>query len=349
MRNWFPWLGLVLLATCAPGSLESARQTYVFRGATMGTYYSVKVMAQELPRDRLDGLQVLIEAELEDVNAKMSTWDEASEISRFNRHRETTPFAVSASTLEVMAEASALWELTGGALDITLGPLIDAWGFGAAESVPDLDTAKVTELLSMIGADQLEIDRASVTLRKLQPDLECNVSSIAKGYAVDRVTEALIGEGLSDVWVEVGGEVRAVGKNAEGRIWRLGIERPDQTSGGLQRIVPLDGGAMATSGDYRNYKERDGERFSHILDPRTGWPIRHRLASVSVIHPKCMTADGLATGLLTLGPEEGFELARRENLPVLFLIREGDDFIEKMTPAFETLIRTAADATNEGL
>ena len=351
----FCLLVALALGGCAPTTEEATEdgaQTYVFRGATMGTTYSVKVASGELSEERPAELQALIEGELEDVNAKMSTWDEASELSRFNRHRETSAFTVSPSTFEVAAEALAIWKLTGGALDITLGPLIDAWGFGATGSVPDLGEARVAELLSRVGTDKLAIEPEGPALRKLRPEVECNVSSLAKGYAVDRVTEALFAEGLADVWVEVGGEVRALGRNAEGRIWRLGIERPDTVPGGppgsgLQRIVPLADAAVATSGDYRNYRERDGVRFSHIIDPRTGWPIRHRLASVSVVHPRCMTADALATALLVLGPEEGLELARRENLAVLMLIREGDAFIERMTPAFEALTHSSVDKSDE--
>ena len=169
------------------------------------------------------------------------------------------------------------------------------------------------------------------------------MGGVGKGYAVDRVVEALAAEGLGDVWVEVGGEVRAAGRNAEGVSWRLGIERPDSEPGVLQRIVPLADAAVATSGDYRNYRERDGERYSHIIDPRSGRPIRHRLASVTVVAPRCMTADALSTALMVLGLDGGWELALREDLAVLFLLRDGDGFTERMTPAFEALTQPVSN------
>ena len=341
-------LTALIVVACAPTTEDVARQTYAFRGSTMGTYYAVKVaVADELASERLSGLQAAIEAELDDVDAKMSTWIPDSELSRFNRHRETTPFAVSPATFEVVAAAGEIWKLSGGAYDVTAGPLIDAWGFGSEGEVDDLGEAQIADLLAQIGFDRLTLDAASSSLTKALPGLSINLSSIAKGYAVDRVSEALNAAGLADVWVEVGGEVRALGRNAEDRAWRLGIERPAETPGTLQRIVPLDGVAVATSGDYRNYRERNGVRFSHIIDPRSGWPIRHRLASVSVVHSRCMTADAWATALLVLGPDEGWKLASRSKLAVLMLVRDGDDFIERMTPEFEALMHSRSTDSSE--
>ncbi len=318
---------------------------YAFRGSTMGTYYAVKVAAAGLSEERLAEVRAMIEGELEDVNAKMSTWAEDSELSRFNRHTELTPFEVSAATLEVVAAALDVARLTGGAYDVTVGPLVNAWGFGAEGVPPEPNDEEIRSLIDSVGYAKLELDASASTLRKQRGDLYCDLSSIAKGYAVDRVAEALLAAGFGDVWVEVGGEVRAAGRNAEGRVWRLGIERPRLEPGALQRILPLDGAAVATSGDYRNYRERDGARISHIIDPRSGSPVRHQLASVSVVHPRCMIADALATALMVLGPDEGGELARRENLAVLFLVRDGDDFREIMTPAFEALTSPIAGST----
>ncbi len=301
----------------------------------MGTYFRVQVVEDGLSDERRQALEAAIEEELAGVNDRMSTYLPDSELSRFNRHRETTPFAVSAATFEVFAAALATSERTGGAFDVTVGPLVDAWGFGPGdEEPPEPDPAAVRRILERIGYRRLELDPEARTVRKARADLACDLSGIAKGYAVDRVVERLAALGAGDVWVEVGGEVRAAGTNARGRAWRLGIERPQLLPGSLQRIVPLADLAVATSGDYRNYREIDGERFSHLIDPRTGWPIRHRLASVSVFHPRCMVADGLATALMVMGAEEGYELAGKENLPVLFLVRDGDGFVERGTPAF---------------
>ncbi|MEM7583617.1 MAG: FAD:protein FMN transferase [Acidobacteriota bacterium] len=322
---------------CSSPKQDTGPATYTFRGPTMGTYFMVRVVAQELTDERLTSLQALIEGELEAINAKMSTYMADSELSRFNSESETTAYDVSPAMIEVMTEAREVWQTTGGAYDITIGPLVNAWGFGAEESRPELDPPTVQGLLDQTGFDKLEIDAEANTLRKQRPDLYCDLSSIAKGYAVDRIASALASEQLEDVWVEVGGEVRASGASGEGRPWRLGIERPQLEPGTLQRIVPLENMSVATSGDYRNYRERNGVRFSHIIDPRTGWPIRHPLASVSVIHSRCMIADALATALMVMGPEEGWELALREDLAVLFLIRDGDDFVERATPKFDAL------------
>ena len=337
------WLAAFLLAACAPDAGEPGRETYAFRGGTMGTYYSVQVVATGLSVARLAEVQATIERELEGVNSRMSTWIEGSELSRFNRHAETTPFAVSTSTFEVISAALEIARLSGGAYDVTIGPLVDAWGFGTEAERPEPSDDEIGRLLERVGYEQLELDAAGSALRKLRPDLEVNLSSIAKGYAVDRVAEALLAAGFSDVWVEIGGEVRAAGKNAEGRVWRLGIERPQLEPGALQRIVPLDGAAVATSGDYRNYREVDGARISHIIDPRSGTPVGHRLASVSVVAARCMRADALATALMVLGPEDARQLARREDLAVLFLVREGEGFDERMTPAFEALLRPSTE------
>jgi FAD:protein FMN transferase len=332
-----------LLTACSRGDDSPVVETYAFRGATMGTYYSVKVAAVGLGEARLAEVQATIERELDDVDSKMSTWLEDSELSRFNRHAETTPFALSAATFEVLSAALEVARLAGGAYDVTVAPLVDAWGFGAEVERPDPSAEEIGRLLERVGYDQLELDAGASTVRKSRPDVHCDLSSIAKGYAVDRVAEALAALGFGDVWVEVGGEVRAAGRNAEGRIWRLGIERPRLEPGTLQRIMPLDGAAVATSGDYRNYRERDGARISHIIDPRTGSPVRHRLASVSVVSARCMIADAWATALMVLGPEDGEQLARRESLAVLFLVREGEGFGEIMTPAFEALLRLRHD------
>ncbi len=337
-----------LLSACAPGNTEPGLETYAFRGATMGTYYAVKIAGEGLSRERLGELQAMIEGELEEVDSKMSTYIDDSELSRFNRYRKTTPFPVSPATLEVVSAALEIARLTGGAYDVTIGPLVNAWGFGAGANLLDLSDQDIRRLVDSVGYTWLEADPAASALRKLRPDLYCDLSSIAKGYAVDRVSEALAAAGFAGVWVEVGGEVRAAGRNAEDRVWRLGIERPELETGApalggragnLQRILPLSDAAVATSGDYRNYRERDGARISHIIDPRSGMPVGHRLASVSVVHRRCTIADALATALMVLGPEEGLELALREDLAALFLVRDGQGFSEIMTPAFERLTR----------
>ncbi|MEM1203100.1 MAG: FAD:protein FMN transferase [Acidobacteriota bacterium] len=333
----------VLAAACG-GGLEEAppeRLLYTLRGDTMGTYYVVKVVRpadQPLEDAVQEGLRDRVEAELDLVNGAMSTYIDGSELSRFNRWTELEPFEVSAATLEVARAAVALGRLTEGALDVTVAPLMAAYGFGEDGVTSMPDDATLDHLRQRIGFHRLVLGEDPPSLGKTVPDLEVDLSSIAKGYAIDRVVDALVNDGFEDLFVEVGGEVRAKGHNLRDRPWRVGIERPGggpTGGGGIQRLMELDDVAVATSGDYRIYREVNGERVSHILDPRSGLPIRHRLASVSVVRPTCMEADGLATALMVLGPDEGLELATREGVAALFLVRSGKVFDEISTPAFE--------------
>ncbi|MEM6792658.1 MAG: FAD:protein FMN transferase [Acidobacteriota bacterium] len=335
----------LLLSACQ--SPSAVRELHSFQDSTFGTYYVVKVIRQEGDGIDLDTEQTLalIERELAEVDRLMSTYRDDSEIARFNSWLETAPFPASPATLQVIREAIALGELSGGALDVTVNPLVEAWGFGPKDALPEPPAAEVLEeLLARVGIEHLEVDDSVGALRKKMPRLTCDLSSLAKGYAVDRVLLTLVESGLTDVLVEIGGEVRTAGVNLEGQPWRLGIERPAGARGEVQRVVELGNEALATSGDYRDYREIDGRRISHLIDPRSGQPVTHQLASVSVLDSSCMRADALATALMVLGEDEGFELAEREGIPALFLVREGTDFVERPSPAFAARFFEDADA-----
>jgi thiamine biosynthesis lipoprotein len=199
--------------------------------------------------------------------------------------------------------------------------------------------------LGLVGWQKLVLDPAAGTASKTVPELYVDLSAVAKGYAVDRTAAVLDQMGLEDYMVEVGGEVRTRGLNLKRQPWRIGIERPVAESRELQRVVPLSGLAMATSGDYRNFYVLDGERYSHTIDARTGRPVTHGAASVSVVTEECLWADGWATALLVMGPEEGFALAQEQGLAALFLVYDGEnDFQEKATDAFRELIGSAEGA-----
>ena len=323
---------------CAQEPPPPASETVV-TGPTMGTFYSVRIPGEH-PDEEKQRFQELIQRELAAVDARMSTYRDDSELSALNASVSTDPVEVSEPLFEVLGAALDISRQTGGAYDITIGPVVNAWGFGPGGLEPEgVSPAAISELLDRVGYQKLRLDAEQHQVRKEQPDLFLDLSSIAKGYAVDRVALALEDEAVEDYWVEVGGEVRVAGHNREGAPWRLGIERPQLAPGSVQRILHLDGHAVATSGDYRNYREVDGERYSHILDPRTGWPIRHRLASVSIVHSSCMIADGLSTALLVMGPEEGYELAVQNDLAAFFVARKGQGFEERATPAFEELAK----------
>ena len=338
-------LALVLLVAaaltlgCAP-----APDIYSFQGRKMGTAFSVKVAAPNLSDQRLFELRLAVETAFDDVDRKMSTYRADSELSRFNALATEAPFPISVETLEVFRHARSISEATGGAFDITVGPLVAAWGFGAGGFDPAAAEAtipsehEIEAIHSRIGWELIELDEQASTLRKRQAEANCDLSAIAKGYAVDQAADALAAMGFENYLIELGGEIRTAGRNERGTPWRIAIERPLVEGREPHRLLPLGDMALATSGDYRNFHEKDGRRYSHTIDPRSGRPVSHRLASVSVFDALCVRADGYATALMVLGEDEGFRFAVENNLAALFLVRDGAGGLEeKTTPAFEEL------------
>jgi len=311
---------------------------WTFAGPTMGTTWTVKVVPGDHPdTDQPAAEQAIIDA-LADVNGRMSTWLPDSELSRFNDNPTVEPVPVSDDLRHVLREALRLSEVSGGAFDVTVGPLVNAWGFGPTDGGTPPTDAEVEALRPRIGYQRLTLDDDARTLRKAHPEMRVDLSAIAKGYGVDRASFALDKLGYARYMVEVGGEVRAKGLNATGQPWQIGIEKPDEGERAVQEVVPLRDMAMATSGNYRNFYEKDGKRLSHTIDPTTGHPVDHRLASVSVFHPDCMTADGWATTLNVLGEQRGYDLAVAQDVAALLLIKAPDgQFTEKVTPAFERM------------
>lgn len=301
---------------------------WTFAGRIMGTRYSVVVLVdQTVEALGEEALGDLILAQLTQVDSAMSTWKPDSEVSRFNRHRSTDPFPVSAETLQVVAGAQQVSGASGGAFDVTVGPLVDAWGFGADEPTEPPAEQQLAALSERVGYRKLTVDLAAATLTKLHPELEINLSAIAKGYAVDRVVQALKESGVASALVDVGGEVYALGRPAPDRKWRVAIERPDG-SGETQRILELENQALATSGDYRNFRTLDdGRTVSHLFDPRTQAPMQHAGASVSVIAPDCTTADAWATALFVLGPKEGLKEPLPRETSALYLAHGNDGLV----------------------
>ena len=307
-------------------------------GNTMGTTYRVKWLSNQGTEETQE-IRAGIDKQLEDVNRWMSTYLPDSELSRFNRSAGDGWFAVSAATAEVVTEALRIADLTQGAFDPTIGPLVDLWGFGSSEDrIEPPSDQEIATIIDEIGFEQLEVRADPLGLRKESAASEVDLSAIAKGYAVDRVASLLAGYGVGDFMVEVGGEVRAQGHSLADRPWRIAIERPHIDKPMAQQVVPLSNLAMATSGTYRNYFDAGGRRYSHTIDPASGWPIAHQTISVTVIHPSCMTADALATALLVLGAERGLRIAEQNGLAALFM-REKDDRIEEIaTSQFRDLL-----------
>jgi len=325
-----------------PGTAPSM----TFGGPTMGTKYAVTVVGP-LGDVEQRAIEDIIASELAEVDRQMSTWRADSEISRFNASVELAPFPASRGLLEVVQAARQIGEASDGALDVTVGPLVAAWGFGPGGRKDGAPTeAELAALRAQIGWSKVHVDLAAGTLRKDHPGLTLELSAIAPGYAADRISERLRGAGHQRFLVDVGGEMRTSGSGAHGGPWRLGIERPDSSGGVVHDVVLVQDLALATSGDYRNYYEQDGVRVSHTIDPRSGRPIAHALASVSVLHSSAALADGWATALNVLGPDEGLALARKHDMAALFLVRgPGGRFEERSTPAFAALRPAAQAAT----
>ncbi len=245
---------------------------------------------------------------------------------------------VSEPLYAVLDAARAINQQSGGAFDVTVAPLVALWGFGAnAADQRTPSDREIDDALGRVGADKLELRSESRAARKLNPGVQLDLDAIAPGFVVDRISSELAALGYPDHIVEIGGEVRCRGRGPEGRSWRIAIERPRSVKRSVQALVVLDDLGISTSGDYREFRIIDGRRVSHTIDPRSGRPVAHALASVSVVHESVMLADGYATALMVLGPEEGYELAERLGLPVLFVSRSNDGFTMRATPSFARL------------
>ncbi|GAA3536747.1 FAD:protein FMN transferase ApbE [Zobellella aerophila] len=309
-------------------------------GETMGTYYSVKVVGAD--EALAAPLQAEIDRRLERVNDQMSTYRPDSELSRFNRHEQPTPFPVSTDTARVVTAALQLGRQSDGALDVTVGPLVNLWGFGPdarPTRIPSPEQLQQIRALTGLRHLQVRVTAEGEFLHKQLPELYVDLSAIAKGFGTDLVSEYLAEEGLTDHLVEIGGEVRVSGHNAQGQPWRIAVEKPGAESGSVQQVIAIGNNSVATSGDYRNYYQLDGKRLSHTLDPATGRPITHNLASVTVIHPSCMMADGLATALTVMGTEQALAFAEANRLAVYLLTKTDDGFRVDMSSAFKKYLR----------
>ncbi|MEM9630395.1 MAG: FAD:protein FMN transferase [Pseudomonadota bacterium] len=307
------------LAACKGGA-----DVLELSGSTMGTSYSVTGVDHDRIVDKA-ALKQALEKSLAQVNAQMSNWDVASEVSRFNASRSTEPMKVSDELAKVVSASREINSASDGQFDITLGPVIEAWGFGAKNSTRHVepDPAALAAAYEVAGqTDGLHVD--GNYLRKSNPGTQIYLPSIGKGHGVDQMAEVVKSFGLSDFMVEIGGDVYVSGKNADGMKWQIGIEAPDTLARSAYQVASVSNLGMATSGDYRNYFEQDGVRYSHIIDAHTGRPITHRTASVTVLAENTMQADAWATAMLVLGTKRGLEIANERDLAVLFIDRSAE-------------------------
>ncbi|QFI40303.1 FAD:protein FMN transferase ApbE [Moritella marina ATCC 15381] len=335
----YRWLALMGLAIFILGcSEQKSTEEVLFSGPTMGTTYHMKVVGFPLSEQDKQDIQIEIDRRLELVNDQMSTYRPNSELSRFNQSVAVTGFEVSTDTAKVVLEALRLNKLTNGALDVTVGPLVNLWGFGPdnkPEKVPSqeqLDTIKLR-----IGIQHLAATKT--TLSKDIDGLYVDLSSIAKGYGVDVIADYFASLGIENYLVEVGGELRINGVNARGIDWQVAVEKPTSDNQSVQEVIAVGNNAIATSGDYRNYYELNGERFAHTIDPVSGKPIKHKLVSVTVIHTSSMTADALATALMVMGEKDGLEFAKQQGLAVLMISKSDSGYNEVYTKQFEPYLK----------
>ncbi len=291
-------------------------------GRTMGTTWRLV-----LARGDAETARRLVQARLNELEALFTNWRPDSAVSRFNTSRSTAWQEVPRELAEVVKYAREVSRETGGAFDVTAGPLIDLWGFGAKGRV---NAAPGDEAIAMAkqrcGWEKLEVDVGSdpPKLRKTAPDLELNVSALVEGYAVDDVVRRLREAGFPDFLLEVGGELYASGTRWDGQPWEVGVQQPGLDRREVAGSLPLTDRALATSGTYQQYFESGGQRYAHVLDARTGRPVAHDGVSVSVVHASCLTADAWATALLILGPEEGRKAAERLEIDALIIRASGN-------------------------
>jgi thiamine biosynthesis lipoprotein len=304
-------------------------------GRTMGTTYNVKYRpTQSAPA--LKAMQMEVDALLAEINHTMSTYDPESELSRFNRLDTTDWVSASASLHAVLKTALEVGAQSEGAFDITVGPLVNLWGFGP-EFHPDRVPLEhdIAAARTRSGLDKVTLSDTQPAIRKHRPDVFLDLSGIAKGYGVDRVAELMTAHAIEHYMVEIGGEIRVRGLKEHDTPWRIAIEKPLPGERSVQTVLALSDIAFATSGNYRNFFEIAGRRYSHTIDPSTGWPVDNHLVSVTVLADTSMRADAWATAFQVLGPERGMAIAERINLPVLFVIERDGQFEEQVCCAFE--------------
>ncbi len=346
-----PLKQLVALAACftvvlpiAGGQAEDLYQ-WSTTGSTMGTVpYSVKTFSSQQPGESFESA---VTGPLNLVNNRMSTYKPDSELSRFNLHRGTDWFPVSHETAYVVGRALEFSRASSGAFDVTIGPLVNLWQFGPNKdefAVPS-DQA-ISEAAAKIGYDKLAVRLDPPSLKKSHPELAVDLSAIAKGYAVDLIAQELTQLGVENYLIEVGGEVRTLGQKAGRQPWRIGVESPVANRRDIYRTISLQNASLASSGDYRNFYVLDGKRYSHTIDPRSGRPVDHKVAAVSVIAGDCLTADAAATALMVVGIDGGLDLASAMGVEALIIERVGSALVDTPTPGFPRAVESANDASD---
>ncbi|WP_338115901.1 FAD:protein FMN transferase [Thiocystis violacea] len=301
----------------------------------MGTYYSVKV-ARPPAGLSAETLRLQVESALDQVIGEISTYEPTSELSRLNRDSSTDWIPISPNLHAVIAEGQRIAALSDGAFDITIGPLVNLWGFGPEARPDELPTQEAIQAArARVGWRKLELRASPPAVRKARGDLYIDLSALGEGVGADRVATELETQGVGDYMVAVAGTIRAKGRNAKDQPWAIAIEEPLPDQRSVHRLVPVSDRAISTSGDYRNFFVKDGKRYSHEIDPGTGAPIERHLGSATVVGERAMVVDGLATAFMVLGEQRGPALATDQGLAAYFIVREGETLRGFGSPAFE--------------
>jgi thiamine biosynthesis lipoprotein len=325
--------GILFICLFILGCDSPPEAPIVIRGMTMGTNYSISLVSES--QNTMEELQTEIDALLVTINNQMSTYLDNSELSRINQNKSDDWIDISPELYEVISTALEIGRLTGGEFDITVGNMVNLWGFGPDNlpvNIPDDESIK--NALNASGYHGIEMRSPAYAIKKQNPDIYLDLSGIAKGYAVDRVSDYLEGLNFQSYLVDIGGEIRAKGQKQDGEHWRIGIEKPLVDGREVQRVIPLSDMAMATSGDYRNFFIHDGIRYSHTIDPRTGRPILHNLLSVTVLDDSAMVADAMATALMVMGPGDGIIFAEKNGISAYFIQSDPNEISEKISSRF---------------
>ncbi|AFJ46414.1 FAD:protein FMN transferase ApbE [Shimwellia blattae] len=333
--------GLLLLTGCDTKNAPPEEKTtsVVLEGKTMGTYWRASLAGVDSAR--AETLRHKIQSQLDGDDQLMSTWKPDSALSRFNQSRSTAPWPVDEALSDIVTEALRVGAKTYGAMDITVGPLVNLWGFGPdKQPVKTPDASQIARAKAQTGLKHLTvINKAGQQwLQKDIPGLYVDLSTVGEGYAADHLARLMEREGVSRYLVSVGGAVVTRGTNGEGNPWRVAIQKPTDQENAVQAVVDLNGHGISTSGSYRNYYELDGKRISHVIDPVSGAPIQHKLVSVTVIAPSALEADAWDTGLMVLGTEKAQQVAREQQLAVYMITRQEQGFAVWMSPQFKTFL-----------
>jgi thiamine biosynthesis lipoprotein len=311
----------------------------VLQGKTMGTVWRVSVAGVEPHRKA--ALQQLIQQQLDRDDGELSTWKSDSVLSRFNQYHGSAPQPVSADMADIVTMALRIGKKTAGAMDITVGPLVNLWGFGPAKQPAHTPTeVEIAAAKALTGLQHLRVIQSNESqwLQKDLPGLYVDLSTMGEGYATDHLARLMEQQAITQYLVSVGGAVLSRGENAHHQPWRVAIQKPTDRENAVEARVDLQGHGISTSGSYRNYYELDGKRISHVIDPATGRPIEHKLVSATVIATTALEADGWDTGLMVLGSERAKQLALQEHLAVYLISKQGDGFTHWMSPQFTSFL-----------